>query len=72
MMGAVCDESILATRSDRAVVAWELSRWSCLYFLYRAVAYFRVSNATHLGTALHSFGGLTCDSGFGRLSVAGL
>jgi hypothetical protein len=38
MMGGVCDELVLVTRSDREVPAWEYSRGSCLYFLARDVA----------------------------------
>ncbi len=40
MMGEVCDELVLVTRSDRAVLVWEYSGGSCLYFLDRKVAYF--------------------------------
>ena len=40
MMGEVCDELVLVTRSDRALVVWEYSRGSCLHFLLRKVAYF--------------------------------
>ena len=49
MMGEVCDELVLVTRSDREVVVWEYSGSSGLYFLAREVAYFWGLNVTLLG-----------------------
>ncbi len=52
MMGEVCDELVLVTRSDREVVVWEYSGGSCLYFLGGEVAYFWGLNVTLLGIQL--------------------
>jgi len=52
MMGEVCDELVLVTRSDRAVVFWEYRGGSYLYFLARSVTYFWGLNVTLLGIQL--------------------
>jgi hypothetical protein len=52
MMGEVCDELVLVTRSDREVVVWEYGGGSYLYFLVREVAYFWGLNVTLLGIQL--------------------
>ena len=49
MMGEVCDQLVLATRPDRAVVAGEFSKGSRLYFLEEEVAYFWRLKVTLLG-----------------------
>jgi len=49
MMGEVCDQLILVTRSDRAVVAWEYGGGSRLYFLEGEAAYFWRLKVTLLG-----------------------
>jgi len=52
MMGEVCDELVLVTRSDRAVVIGEYGGGSCLYFLAREVAYFWALKVTLWGIQL--------------------
>jgi hypothetical protein len=52
MMGEVCDELVLVTRSDREVVVWEYSGGFCSYFLERKVSYFWGLSVTLLGIQL--------------------